>query len=69
MAFRDLRFEELSSTQPIKLGALVELSFDDDRAWFFLGPAAGGIEIECAGELVTVLTTASPLGKGCFGSH
>ena len=32
-AFRDLPFEKFSSTQPIKLGALVELSFDDDRAW------------------------------------
>jgi hypothetical protein len=66
-AFRDLRFEQFSSTQPIKLGALVELSFDDDHAWFFLGPAAGGIEIECAGELVTVLTTASPLGIQILG--
>jgi transcription elongation GreA/GreB family factor len=67
-AFRDLPFEEFSSTQPIKLGALVELSFDDDHhAWFFLGPAAGGIEIECAGELVTVLTTGSPLGNQILG--
>src|ERR1700726_2797261 len=37
-AFENLPFEEFSSTQPIKLGALVKLSFDDDHAWFFLGP-------------------------------
>ena len=66
-AFEDLPFEEFSSTQPIKLGALVKLSFDDDHAWFFLGPAAGGIEIECAGELVTVITPGSPLGSRILG--
>jgi hypothetical protein len=66
-AFKDLPFEEFSSTQPINLGALVELSFDDGHAWFFLGPAAGGIEIECAGQLVTVITTASPLGNQILG--
>jgi hypothetical protein len=51
--FKDLAFEEFSSGQEINLGALVKLSFDDGYAWFFLGPAAGGIEIEYAGELVT----------------
>jgi transcription elongation GreA/GreB family factor len=67
-AFKDLLFEEFSSTQPINLGALVELSLDDDKhAWFFLGPAAGGIEIECAGKLVTVITTGSPLGDQILG--
>jgi hypothetical protein len=66
-AFEDFPFVEFSSTQPISLGALVELSFDNDHAWFFLGPAAGGIEIECAGELVTVITTSSPLGHQILG--
>ena len=66
-AFKDFSFEEFSSTQPISLSALVELSFDDDHAWFFLGPAAGGLEIECGGELVTVLTTGSSLGNQILG--
>jgi hypothetical protein len=66
-AFRDLPFEEFSSTQPINLGALVELSFDGVHAWFLVGPAAGGIEVECAGELVTVITTGSALGKQILG--
>jgi transcription elongation GreA/GreB family factor len=65
--FKDLAFEEFSSGQEINLGALVKLSFDDGYAWFFLGPAAGGIEIEYAGELVTVITIGSPLGKQILG--
>jgi hypothetical protein len=66
-AFKDLRFEEFSSTQPIHLGALVGLSFGDEHAWFFLGPAAGGLEIECRGELVTVITAGSPLCDQILG--
>ncbi len=65
--FKDLAFEEFSSTQPINLGALVKLAFDGDHAWFFLGPAGGGIEIEHGGELVTVITIGSPLGNQILG--
>ena len=43
------------------------MSFDGERAWFFLGPAAGGIEVECAGQLVTVITRGSPLGDQIYG--
>jgi hypothetical protein len=39
-AYRDLPAEKFSPDQPIDFGALVELSFDGERAWFFLGPAA-----------------------------
>jgi transcription elongation GreA/GreB family factor len=66
-AYKDLPSKKFSSTQSIDLGALVELSFDGERAWFFLGPAAGGIEIECAGKWVTVITLGSPLGNQILG--
>jgi hypothetical protein len=66
-AFRDLPPENFGPEQPIDLGALVELSFDGERAWFFLGPTAGGIEIECEGQLVTVITRGSPLGDQIYG--
>src|ERR1700722_11988700 len=39
-AYRDLLFENFGPNQSIDLGALVELSFDGEHAWFFLGPAA-----------------------------
>src|ERR1700677_2558983 len=45
-AYRDLPCENFGPDQPIDVGALVELSFDGERAWFFLGPAGGGIWIE-----------------------
>ena len=65
-AYRDLPGENFGPDQPIDVGALVELSFDGEQAWFFLGPAAGGIEIECEGQLVTVITRGSPLGDQIY---
>ncbi len=56
----------------IDLGALVRLEFpggggEADRAWFFLAPAAGGLEVVVEGETVTVLTAGSPLGRQLLG--
>jgi hypothetical protein len=65
-AYRDLPADDFGSDQPIDIGALVELSFDGERSWFFLGPAAGGMEIECEGRVVTVITRGSPLGDQIY---
>jgi hypothetical protein len=63
-------FEAISATPAsdfppgasISLGALIELELASENAWFFLAPAAGGLEVEVAGRTVTVLTPDSPLG-------
>lgn len=51
----------------IDLGALVEVELAGERCWFFLGPAGGGIEVDCEGVVVTVLTPESPLGRQLVG--
>lgn len=55
----------------IDLGALVRLEFRGGReaegAWFFLSPAAGGLEVVVDGETVTVLNAGSPLGRQLLG--
>ena len=66
-AFQDLHIQDFRAGQPIDAGALVELQLKNDHAWFFLGPAAGGIEIVHAGEIVTVITPGSPLGSQLIG--
>jgi transcription elongation GreA/GreB family factor len=65
--YRELPSGKFLPNQSIDVGALVELSIDGERAWFFLGPAVGGIEIDVAGELVTVITRGSPLGSQIVG--
>ena len=52
---------------PIDLSALILIEFPDERAWFFLAPAGGGIEVHCEGTPVTVLTPDSPLGAQLIG--
>ena len=47
---------------PIRVGALVELVFPTENLWFFLAPAAGGLEVRVSGQTVTVLTPDAPLG-------
>lgn len=56
----------------VELGALVELEFEASKGagaaeWFFIGPAAGGIEVDCGGFPITVLTRESPLGSQLLG--
>jgi transcription elongation GreA/GreB family factor len=34
---------------------------------YFLGPARGGLDVDCEGKTVTVITPASPLGRQMVG--
>lgn len=59
---------EFGPDDAISVGALVELETergdpDRKRMWYFLGPRAGGIEIDLEGRKILVLTPQSPLGR------
>lgn len=66
-AFSGLPVVEFGKASPIDIGALVQVAFPDETAWFFLGPAAGGVEVEEEGQVITVLTRESPLGSQLIG--
>jgi hypothetical protein len=66
-AYEDLGPREFTPGEAIDIGALVEIEFPTGREWFFLGPAAGGIEIDQGGRSITVLTPESPLGSQLLG--
>ncbi len=54
------------------VGALVGLkpaAGGGKKAWYFLGPKAGGIEVEFDGATVLVLTPSSPLGRLLLGKR
>lgn len=54
----------------LAVGALVALeSAYGKRAWYFLGPRAGGIEVTLEGKTVLVLTLQSPLGRQLLGKR
>ena len=55
------------SKTPIDLSALIQIEFPDEKSWFFLAPAGGGIAVNCEGTPVTVLTPESPLAAQLLG--
>ncbi len=52
---------------PIDVGALVELEAGKERSLYFVGPRAGGTELEFKGREVLVITPQSPLGSQLTG--
>jgi hypothetical protein len=62
--FQTLVLREFTAAEPIGLGALVAL---EGAARYFIGPRAGGTEIELHGTAVLVITPQSPLGRQLLG--
>lgn len=58
---------EFSSAEPIDMTALVEVETDGTSLMYFIGPKNGGLEIECEGRTITVITPQSPLGQSLMG--
>ena len=62
LATRDFALGEL-----IDLTAVVKLETDGDPALYFIGPKSGGVEVNYAGDEITVITPQSPLGQNLVG--
>lgn len=53
--------------EAIAAGALVELRTPGGRAWFFLAPAGGGLEVSIGQDTITLLSPESPLYQNLLG--
>ncbi len=67
-------FTALTVTSPtpaasIQLGSLVTLQAPWGEEHFFLGPFAGGTEVQFEGTEIVVITPASALGQKLVGRH
>ncbi len=62
--FSALKPRDFGPGEAIALGALVRL---DDNSRYFIGPRAGGTEVEADGAMVMVTTPSSPLGRQLVG--
>jgi transcription elongation GreA/GreB family factor len=65
--YRALTPRAFAASEPIDLGALVEVKRGRERTFYFLGPGAGGTEVNCEGETVVAITPQSPLGRELMG--
>ena len=67
LRFESLAARPLATPNAVDLGALVEVDCRGARTLYFIGPGAGGTEIELDNQEVLVLTPASPLGRQLLG--
>ena len=65
-AFEDLKAKSFDESA-IDVGALVELDQNGEKAFYFIGPSAGGTEITAEAREVLVITPQSPLGAQLQG--
>lgn len=65
--FAALPLRDFGPTDPIELGALVELETKAGGVCYFLGPRAGGTEIVQGRREVLIITPQSPLGQQLVG--
>lgn len=65
--FEMLPLRAFGPKDPIDVGALVEVESAGEKAWYFIGPRAGGTEVIENGEAVLVITPQSPLGRQLIG--
>lgn len=65
--FTTFEARDFDMDDAIDAGALVEVSGDDDTAWYLLAPAAGGLTLDFDGMEITVLTPASRLYQSLLG--
>jgi hypothetical protein len=64
--FSALPVRDLGAGEPISLGALVRLE-GRGGSHYFIGPRAGGTEVDVGGDPVLVITPQSPLGRQLMG--
>ena len=68
VAFEALKERTFDEDDGIDVVALIEISQDGERAHYFIGPSAGGTEIEIGETEVLVITPQSPLGSQLKGA-
>lgn len=68
-AFSALSGIELDEGSAASLGSLVALEGSDGVDHYFIGPAAGGMEISHEGREVVVITPSSPMGQKLVGKR
>jgi transcription elongation GreA/GreB family factor len=68
-SYSALACPDFAANAPIALGALVTLETRGKSTRYFLGPRAGGIEVNVEGETVLVVTPQSPLGRALLGQR
>jgi len=60
--YQKLETRPFAASDGIEIGALVELQWDGETSFYFIGPRAGGTEVVQDKKEILVITPQSPLG-------
>jgi len=67
--YRNLVLPDFAANDPVASGAVVSLTNRTATTWYFVGPRAGGLEIDFGGRKLLVITPQSPLGRQLVGKR
>jgi transcription elongation GreA/GreB family factor len=65
--YESLELRGFRSGEPVGVGALIEIEHEGHRIRYFLGPRAGGVDIDCDGDEIIVISPQSPIGRQLVG--
>jgi transcription elongation GreA/GreB family factor len=68
-AYQALKMAKFDKHTPVDLTALVETDSNGERTHYFIGPKAGGIEVQVGKVAVVVITPESPMGALLMGKR
>lgn len=66
--FAGLKLWDYRPEDEIEVGNLVEIEDRGESLYYFLGPRAGGMEVNWKGKEIFVITPQSPLGQHLMGA-
>ena len=69
VAYQTLPLAPYSPAQPVDLGSLISLENRGRVSWYFVGPSNGGLDVSVDGQVVTIVTLQSPLGRQLQGAR
>ena len=67
--FQNLKTRPFSEDDPISMGALVELTADEEVRLYFIGPKGGGAQVVFEDKTVMIITVGSPLGRALLNQE
>jgi transcription elongation GreA/GreB family factor len=67
--YASLPVADFAAGSAAAVGAVVAVENGRKHTWYFLGPRAGGLELQVAGHNLLVLTPQSPLGRELLGKR
>jgi transcription elongation GreA/GreB family factor len=65
--YETLTLPDFTTSDPVAIGAIVDLGGQEGTTRYFIGPRAGGLELDLDGGKVLVITPQSPLGRQLVG--